>query len=208
LPVFEVTNWWSWIWIGPGRLVLWFLGWLGVLFALAIALLTALLSANVLSAPFLDRLSARVEAIEEGVSADREEGLAAMLRETGRSFAAEFQRLAFLAAVWVSLGLAGFVFPGAHLITGPLLVAATVLLLPLDYAGFALDRRGIPFRTRRRWLRENWPTMTAFGGVAFLSCLVPGLNLLVLPVFVTAGTLLVIRIRPRETNSDPGTSLV
>jgi uncharacterized protein involved in cysteine biosynthesis len=42
--------------------------------------------------------------------------------------------------------------------------------------------------------------MTGFGGVAFLACLVPGLNLLIMPALVTAGTLLVLRTEPLESN--------
>jgi uncharacterized protein involved in cysteine biosynthesis len=42
----------------------------------------------------------------------------------------------------------------------------------------------------------HWPTMVGFGGVAFGACLVPGLNLLILPALVTGGTLLVLRLQP------------
>ncbi len=195
LPALEATDWWTWIWVGPGRLVLWLVGWFGVVVAFALSLLTALLVANLLSAPFLDRLSVRVEAIESGAPADSEPAQSAgvVVREALRSFAAELSRLGFLIAVWGSLTLVGFIVPGAHFVTGPLLVAATVLLLPLDYAGFALDRRRISFRGRRRWIHEHLATMAGFGGVAFLACLVPGLNLVVMPALVTAGTLLVMR---------------
>ena len=198
LPVLEVTDWWTWIWVGPGRLLLWLVGWLGVLLVFALSLIAALLLANLLSAPFLDQLSVRVEAIANGDRSGQSQGFGDLIGETLKSFVAELQRLIFLIVVWGSLSLIGFVIPGAHLVTGPLLIAATVLLLPLDYAGFALDRRGIPFRARRQWLRENLPTMTGFGGVAFLACLVPGLNLLILPALVTAGTLLVMRTTPHD----------
>lgn len=46
--------------------------------------------------------------------------------------------------------------------------------------------------------------MSGFGGLAFLVCLVPGLNLLMLPVLVTAGTLLVLRAGPDEDEGDAG----
>jgi CysZ protein len=197
LPLLEATDWWTWIWVGPGRLLLWLIGWLAVAVAFALSVLAALLTANLLSAPFLDQLSVRVEAIEGGAGPQLRQGVGNLLGETLRSFVAEFQRLVFLVLVWGSLSLIGFIIPGAHLVTAPLLVAVTVLLLPLDYAGFALDRRGIPFRERRRWLGENLSAMTGFGGVAFLACLVPGLNLLVMPALVTAGTLLVMRTTPR-----------
>ncbi len=40
--------------------------------------------------------------------------------------------------------------------------------------------------------------MLAFGGLAFLVSLVPGLNFLALPVLVVAGTLLVLRLPPER----------
>ncbi len=199
LPIFEATTWWAWIWVGPGKLLLWFVGWLGVVVAFAFSLIVALLLANLLSAPFLDQLSQRVESIEQGESLSSTTGFSGVVTETLRSFAAELQRIAFLGIIWVGLSGVGFVVPGAHLVTGPLLIATTVLLLPLDYAGFALDRRQISFRSRRRWLWANLPTMTGFGGVAFVACLVPGLNLLIMPALVTAGTLLVLRIAPPDS---------
>lgn len=198
LPVLEATDWWTWIWVGPGRLGIWLLGWLGVLIAFAFSVIAAQLVANLASAPFLDWLSQRVEAIAEGAAPPECADFSHLLIETLRSFSAELGRLGFLAGIWAALALVGFVIPGAHLVTGPLLIVVTVLLLPLDYSGFALDRRQIPFRARRRWLWENLPTMSGFGGVAFVACLVPGLNLLMMPALVTAGTLLVLRATPRD----------
>jgi CysZ protein len=198
LPALEATDWWTWIWIGPGRAIIWLLGWLAVLLSFAVSLVAALLVANLASAPFLDRLSERVEAIALGrtVTPGDEESL---LSGIVRSFAGELQRISFLIGLWGVLTLLGFIVPGAHLITGPLLVAMTILFLPLDYAGFALDRRRVSFGSRRRWLRAHLSTMAGFGGVAFLACLVPGLNLVILPSLVTAGTLLVARTQPETT---------
>ncbi len=193
LPQLEAGAWWTWLWVGPGRALFFVLGWLGVLVGFAVALVAGLLLASLLSAPFLDLLSQRVERIVTGVVPESGAGL---LREIVRSFVAELQRVAFLGAVWLVLTGIGFLVPGAHLVTGPLLVGVTILFLPLDYAGFALDRRGVSFAARRRWLRARLSTMIGFGGVAFLACLVPGLNLVVMPSLVTAGTLLVLRAGP------------
>jgi CysZ protein len=200
LPLLEASDWWTWIWVGPGRLLFWLVGWVGVVLAFAFSLIASLLLANLLSAPFLDQLSQRVEEIVQGVPNPSGNGFFVMLGEMGRSFAAELARVGFLTGIWLLLSLLGFIVPGAHLVTGPLLIAATVLLLPLDYAGFALDRRQIRFSSRRRWLWANLPTMSGFGGIAFIACLVPGLNLLILPALVTAGTLLVLRITPTDTD--------
>jgi len=197
LPVVEASEWWTWIWIGPAKALLWLAGWLAVVLAFGLALVAALLVANLAAAPFLDLLSQRVESIVLGGAGEGEgSGFGALVSEVMRSFAAELGRVGFLTAVWVLLSGVGFVVPGAHLLTGPLLVAVTIVFLPLDYAGFALDRRRVSFRDRRQWLGANLQTVVGFGGVAFLACLVPGLNLLMMPALVTAGTLLVLRTRP------------
>lgn len=199
LPTLEVTAWWSWLWVGPARAGVFILSWLGVLVSFALSLVAALLVANLLSAPVLDLLSQRVERLVRGfVEGEQAEGKSSFVLEIAKSFAAELQRLAFLASLWIVLSFLGFIVPGGQIVTGPLLVAITILFLPLDYAGFALDRRGVSFGGRRRWLRRHLLMMSGFGGVAFLACLVPGLNLIAMPTLVTAGTLLVLRTDPRE----------
>lgn len=202
LPVIEAGAWWSWSWVGPGRLLLWLLGWLAVVASFAVSLVAALLLANLASAPFLDRLSQRVEAIAGGREFESEQSAGSAISGTFKSFAAELRRLVFLAGVWLVLSVAGVVIPGAQLVTAPMLIAATILFLPLDYAGFALDRRGVSFRARRDWLLDNLSLMFGFGGVAFVACLVPGLNLLVMPAQVTAGTLLVARRTPSRRDRE------
>lgn len=203
LPTLTADAWWTWLWVGPGKAILFLLGWLAVALSFAVSLVGGLLIANLVSAPFLDVLSQRVEEIVTGRPAVDMGGQEGIAMSALRSFAAELQRLAFLFVIWISLTMLGFVIPGAHFVTGPLLIALTVLFLPLDYAGYALDRRLVGFGDRRRWLREHLSIMVGFGGVAFASCLVPGLNLVVLPSLVTGGTLLVLRARPEALRSGP-----
>jgi CysZ protein len=205
LPTLEATAWWTWIWVGPGKALLFLMAWAAVLVSFAVSLVAALLLANLASAPFLDALSQRVEAIISGQPSTQVEGWSVVLSDAFRSFVAELQRVAFLVGLWALLTAAGFLVPGAHLVTGPVLVTLTILFLPLDYAGFALDRRGVSFASRRAWLWAHRPMMAGFGSVAFLSCMVPGLNLVVLPSLVTAGTLLVLR-RPPEVGQAKGVS--
>ena len=197
LPVFEIDAVWDWLWVGPARVFFWLVGALAMLMSFAVSLIGGLLLANLLAAPFLDQLSQRVESIVFGLPSEGGSGgFRTLMREALASFGAELARLGFLASLWVGLSVVGFLIPGGQLITGPALVVLTVLFLPLDYAGFALDRLDLSFRDRRVWLLENRSLMLGFGGVAFVACLVPGLNLLVLPAQVTAGTLLVARRRP------------
>jgi CysZ protein len=171
--------------------LLWLLGGLLFVFAIVVALLLALLSASIASAPFLDLLSLRVERLvapadvpsqSRGVVAD---GLRSLWNET--------RRVSFFAALWLAISLAGALIPGGAIVAGPLLLLLTVFFLPLDYTGYSLDRRAVPFDRRRGWIRANWATMLGFGGTAFALGVVPGLNLLLLPLLVVGGTLLVLR---------------
>ncbi len=197
LPALEVTAWYAWLWMAPAKLIAWLLGYL--LFAMfgAASLLLALLVSNVLSAPFLDALSLRTEEIESGrPSEEGSGGIAQLLAETRRSMSNELQRALFFLGVWLIIALGGVLIPGGALVAPPLLMAFTAIFLPLDYAGYALDRRSISFAGRRSWIRANLATMVGFGGAALCTSLVPGLNLLLLPTLVISGTLLALRCPP------------
>lgn len=196
LPVFEATSVWSWLWVGPATFAVWVAGGLIVVVLFAVAIVGALLAANLVSAPFLERLSARVEELArsaEGMAPAPEASVPVTIL---RSFAAEAQRIGCLALAWIGLSLVALIVPGASFVTTPLLVALTVLFLPLEYAGHAFDRRGLSFRDRLRFVRANRAVMAGFGTVAFVACFVPGFNLLMMPALVTAGTLLVVRREP------------
>lgn len=196
LPVLAATTWWSWLWVGPAMFLVWIAGGLAVVVVFGAAIVAALLAANLVSAPFLERLSWRVERIARAGQVDDTEEDPNAVGAALRSFLAEIQRIGFLAFMWAGLSLTGLVVPGAQLLTAPLLVITTILFLPLEYAGHAFDRRGASFRDRLRFLRANLSTMAGFGSVAFVACFLPGLNLLMMPALVTAGTLLVVRRDP------------
>jgi len=198
LPALEAGAWYAWLWVGPGRLLLFLFGLLLFVLFSGACLVLAFLLANLLSSPFLDVLSQRVEGIASGTVFDSgDHGLSAVFADAGRSLVNESRRIAFFAALWIGISLAGLLIPGGQLLAPPLLLCLTTLLLPLDYAGDALDRRLVPFRIRRSWLRAHLSVMAGFGGAAFVTFLVPGLNFLMLPTLVAAGTLLVLRYPPQ-----------
>lgn len=187
---------WSWLWVGPAVFLVWIASGLAVVVAFGAAIVAALLLANLASAPFLERLSWRVEAIARaGEPVEGDIGLG-MISSVLRSLRAELARIGFFAVVWSGLSLVGLIVPGAPLLTAPLLVLFTIYFLPLEYAGHAFDRRGTSYRDRLRFVLAHRSTMAGFGSVAFVACFVPGLNLLVMPALVTAGTLLVVRHDP------------
>jgi uncharacterized protein involved in cysteine biosynthesis len=194
LPVFEVQSWYQWLWLGPAKLFVALAGY--ILFALfsGLSLLIALLISNIASAPFLDALSQRVERIIAGeVEGSQETGLAAIVGEARRTVSNEAQRLLLFVGVSALIFLGGALIPGGQLLAPPLLMLFTAVFLPLDYAGHVMDRRQISYARRREWVSQNFSTMLGFGLMALGVSLVPGLNLLLLPTMVVAGTLLALR---------------
>ncbi len=193
LPALEAGAWYAWLWVGPGKLLLYLFGLILFLGLAALCFLGGFLVANVLASPFHDILSERVERIAMGAcDGTSSEGLWANVKDVGRAVTEELKRTgAFLLiqALILALGL----IPGGQLVALPCAIGVAVLFLALDMSSYALDRRRLGFAAKRRWLSENRPMVVGFGAVAFVACLVPGVNLLAMPWFVTGGTLLVMR---------------
>jgi CysZ protein len=194
--VFDVARpsaWYGWLVVGPLLLFAKLVRAL-LLVALALAIYaTFTLVGGIIAAPFLDSLSARVERLATGREPAQEPGFAAALRRAGRSVREEAKRVAFFVAsqlACIALGL----IPGLQPLAAGLSLAFSALFLPLVYTGFALDRRGVPFAARRRWVTSHALDMLGFGGVALALFLVPGLSFLSLPWLVSAGTLLVVEL--------------
>ncbi len=197
IPTIEAAHWITWLWVGPARLAFAVMGALLFLVVAGACLVAATVVAGLLASPFHDLLSLRVERIVTGTGVDDTgSGPLEVLREGGRALGEELRRVAFYLSVVGALAGLGFLIPGAHVVTGPLILGFTILFLPLDYASHALDRRRLSFAGKRRWVGSDVPAMLGFGSAAFLTYLVPGLNFVAMPVLVVGGTLLVLRHPP------------
>jgi CysZ protein len=189
----EPSAWWGWAWVGP-LLVLALLVRFFLLAALAVAtyfLFTVL--GGVFAAPFLDVLSERVERIVRGEPVRPSEGFAVALGAALRSVVEECKRTFFFVAVQLLILGVGLV-PGLQPLALASSLAWSALFLPLDYTAYALDRRRVPFRARRRWIFAHSAQMLSFGGFGLALFFVPGLSFLCLPWLVTSGTLLVLEL--------------
>ena len=196
---FEVAPpdaWYGWIWVGPLRLLAWITRWLLLATFGVFVYVSFTLVGGILASPFLDALSRRVEHIKTGGVVDATgPGIRGTVRVALQVGWEEAKRTALFFAVQGTLLILGLV-PGLQLVTVPLAIAFAVFFLPLDYTGYTLDRRTVPFRERRRWIRENWPAVGGFGVAGLVTFALPGLNFLALPWLVVAGTLLVLEHPP------------
>jgi uncharacterized protein involved in cysteine biosynthesis len=194
MPAPVARDWLSWLWVGPAQLGLALLGVALFLAAAAVCLAASFAAANLLASPFHDALAARVERLVTG----REPGQAGpgsdgVLRDAARALREELRRTLFFAGLVLPLAALGWLLPPAQLLTAPALLGLTLWFLPLDYASYCLDRRRYSFAEKRRWLRAHAPASLGFGAAALLAFLIPGANLLVMPLLVVGGTLLALR---------------
>jgi len=198
LPSPRASQWYSWLWVGPMRVGIWLLGYLWVAVLGAASVAAALFVSALVASPVLDVLSQRVERVVRGAAAGDEGRLDArsLVRDAVSALLNEAKRLAFFGGSWLAISLAGVFLPFGPLLAPAALLAFTVAFLPLEYAGFALDRRRVDFRDRRRWLALQRATTLGFGATAFAMTWVPGLNFVLLPLLVTSGTLLVLDCPP------------
>lgn len=186
----DPAAWYEWAWIGPLRLLAGLVRWFLLALLAVLVYFTFTLVGGVLASPFLDLLSRRVEEIATGAEPP-DPGLAATFRIAFE----ELKRALFFLGVEAAILAMGLV-PGLQLLAGAASIGFAVLFLPLNYAGYALDRRQLSFAARRAWIKRRPSLVAGFGGAAFVTFLIPGLNFLCLPWLVTAGTLLVLEAGP------------
>ena len=168
--------------------------------AFGVAIYFAFGDRAVIAALFLDVLSERVERLARGALPPQAPGIAAVLRRAGRSVIEEGKRVAFLLVLQAALLLVGLV-PGLQPLAAAGGLAVAALFLPLVYTGFALDRRGVRFAARRRWVAGHPFDSLAFGGIGLALFLVPGLSFFCL--LVDAGGMVVAQASRPLTQSYP-----
>ena len=186
--------WLAWAWVVPLRALAWSIGVVLVLAALLILYGAFLALGLVIAAPFLALLSQRVEGLVTGKQGQDASSWRAVFATLLESVADEFRKVAFFAGVQLGLWGLGILLP--FLAPAAVAVAAlfTLVFLPLEYAGFAMDSRRLRFVQRRALVwRHRW-LMLGFGASASLSLLLPLLNFICMPALVVGGTLMMLRL--------------
>ncbi|MBE9180290.1 EI24 domain-containing protein [Oculatella sp. LEGE 06141] len=154
-----------------------------------------------LGSPWYGKLSEEIEKTRTGQVALIEVGLA---QDVGRAVLYELKKLAVGLGCGMPLLLLGF-FPGVGTLTasiGGILLAAT--LVCLDFLDSPLERRRLRFRQKLGVLWRSLPASASFGLVCFGLVSIPLINLLAIPLCVTAGTLFVCdRVLPELPSSKP-----
>ena len=175
------------------------LGWIlqGLLILLLLVAIGFLLVqfGTLLGAPWYGKLSEKLETLRTGQLENIEVGI---VRDIGRALLFELKKLCLALGLGIGLTPLGIV-PGLSAIvatSGGVAIAS--LLVCLDFLDPALERRRLRFRQKLGLILRSFPASTSFGLVCLTLVSIPLLNLVMVPLCITAGTLFFCdRLRPR-----------
>jgi len=167
------------------------LGWLAQIAAAVLAVVVAFVIgfglAQPLSGPVLERLVRRVEATLGAPTWPP----TTTMEDIGRSLQTVVVGYAFALPALATLFVIGVLFPPAVVVTVPLKVLVTAMMLAWDACDYPLSIRGVSVGTRVAFMKRNAGAMVGFGAALLVVGLVPCLLLLVLPCGVAGATRLI-----------------
>lgn len=145
---------------------------------------------SILGSPFYGQLSEKLEALQAGTSATPEAmGVGAIVRDIWRAVLFELKKLLLLALGGGLILLANLI-PGVGAIATPLgSLTLAITILCLDMFDAPLERRKLKFRQKLSIILRCLPASGSFGLICLGLVSIPLMNLLAIPLCVTAGTL-------------------
>lgn len=160
---------------------------LGVV-AVVISVVVGFSLAQPLSGPALEKLSRAFEG-ELGAPARGDEDL---LESVWRGLRVTFTALLVGMPILLALALLDLVIPFAVVLTLPLKVVVTSLMVAWDLLDYPFSLRQMRVRARVAWIRANLRAVVGFGALGALGLMVPLVGLFVLPIGVAGATHLVL----------------
>jgi CysZ protein len=161
-----------------------------ILLLLIVLGLVLLQFGGILGSPFYGQLSEKIEILRAGkLDAPESMGWGAIFIDIWRAIMFELKKLLLLACIGLPLLLANFI-PGlgtAAATFGGIALAS--LLVCLDMFDAPLERRRLKFRQKLGIVLRALPASGSFALVCFFLVSVPLMNLLAIPLCVSAGTL-------------------
>ncbi len=145
----------------------------------------------VFGSPWYAKLSERLEQERTGAAPPAEPlTFAGISRDIGRALLFELKKLLLVIAIGLPLLLLNLVPVAGQILAtvGGIALGATIACL--DFLDGPLERRRMRFRDKLRLIRRSLPASAGFGLVCLGLVSIPFVNLLSIPLCVTAGTLL------------------
>jgi CysZ protein len=143
----------------------------------------------ILGAPWYGQLAEKLEQIYSGRNLEQPLTPLNIARDVGHALGFEVKKLLLLLVIGLPLLLLNFVPPVGSVIStvGGITLGATIVCL--DCLDPSLSRRRLRFRKKLGIIRRNLPASGSFALVCFGLVSIPLLNLLTIPLCITAGAL-------------------
>ncbi len=151
----------------------------------------------VLGSPWYGRLSQELEEIITGSKLPTTTlSVRTVIYDISRALQFEMKKLLFVASIGIP-GLLLNLIPGIGTLLGTAVgISLGVTVTCLDFFDGPQERRRRRFRAKLATVRATAPTSLGFGLLAFFLVSIPLVNLLAIPLCVTAGTMLVCEQAP------------
>lgn len=152
---------------------------------------TFVIVVNIVGAPWMDALCARVEALAGGHVGDQAGGVRQQFSELATGIKHSLIRLVVYVTGAVVLLLAEWISGGVGtVVVAPVGILWSIVFVALEFADIPESRRWMTMSEKVGVLGRNKAAMLGFGSTAYLALMVPILNVLIIPCAVTGMTLL------------------
>ncbi|MDX1489572.1 MAG: sulfate transporter CysZ, partial [Acidiferrobacterales bacterium] len=171
-------------WVLIARKFLW------LLFALTVGIVLFFsfsLVANLIAAPFNERLAQRVEQVLGGAGDRPGDIQPVAVSNAWGSFANELRKLAYFIAV-LTIALIMTLIPLLNLIAPFVWIVVGCWMLALEYLAYPMENHAMSFAQVRHAARARRALTLSFGAGVMAATLVPGVNLAVMPASVAGAT--------------------
>lgn len=151
---------------------------------------------NIIAAPFNELLSEKVEdAYRRTKGQDtQKQSIRMLLREYGRTIAAEITRLLVFGAITLGLMLLSFAFSGGLLLPALGGIVA-VFFLAFEFLDYAMARHALSFQEKMRSIWRNRTPFFLYGVGLMVFFAIPVFNILFVPAAVVSATQLFLQTK-------------
>lgn len=151
---------------------------------------------SLLGAPWYGKLSEQLEIIKRGNLEIIEINI---LHDLWRAILFEFKKLVLIIVIGLPLFIINFIPAVGGIFSTIGGIVLTIMIICLDFFDASLERRRLKFRQKLKFVWQSFPATAGFGLISLSLVSIPLLNLIAVPLCVSAGTLLVCdRLYPHQ----------
>ena len=172
----------------------------GLLFVIILILIGLIITqfGGILGSPWYGKLSEKIEIFKTNNLEIIELNI---LHDIGRAILFELKKIVLTLVITIPLFVSNFIPAFGNLFSIIGSFSLTITLICLDFYDAVLERRRLKFREKLRFVWQGFPSTFGFGIVCLGLISIPLLNLIAIPICVSAGTLFVCDLRQQKQSN-------